>query len=49
MAISNKLILILGGMSADYEPSRKVWQLDVTLAKFYDKSDMKYERLFEGG
>ena len=49
VATNNKCIIIIGGMSADYEPSRKNWQLDLTLAKFKDLNDMKYERLFEGG
>ena len=49
VATDSKHIYILGGMSADYEPSSKVWQLDVPLAKFKDKNPMKYERLVEGG
>ena len=36
-------------MSADFEPSNKVWSLDLTLAKFTPKAPMKCERLMNGG
>ena len=39
----------MGGMSADYEPTNKVYHLDLTFSKFVNKKDMKFERLFEGG
>ena len=32
--LSNKNVLIIGGMSADFEAQRKVYNLDLTLAKF---------------
>lgn len=49
VALGSKHILIIGGMSADFEPSGKVWQLDLAVAKFTPKRSMKYERLIDGG
>ena len=42
-------ILIMGGMSADFEPLADMYQLDLTVAKFVKKRQMKYARLNEGG
>jgi N-acetylneuraminic acid mutarotase len=47
--VGEKQILLMGGMSADYEPTNKVYHLDLNFSKFVNKKDMKYERLFEGG
>lgn len=47
--LGGKSILIMGGMSADYEPNSNVYQLDLNLSKFLNKRPMKFERLFEGG
>ena len=45
----NKTILIFGGMSADFEPTNKMYKLDLTMATFTKKMPMRYERVFEGG
>ena len=39
-AISSKVILIMGVMSADFEPQRKNFSLDLPLAKFMEKRPM---------
>ena len=44
-----KQILILGGMTADYEPQTGVFNLDVSAAKFIKKASMRNERLLETG
>lgn len=44
-----KNILIMGGMSADFEPTNQVWRLDLTMATFTKRNPMRYERLIEGG
>ena len=47
--IDKRNILILGGMSSDYEPTDTVYNLDVTSAKFIKKAPMRAERLMDGG
>lgn len=49
MALDKRNILIMGGMSGDFEPSSKVFNLDVHAAKFIKKASMRYERVIEGG
>ena len=48
-AISSKLILIVGGMSADFEPQKYTYVLDLNLAKFMPKSTMNFGRMLDGG
>lgn len=47
--VDQKGILILGGMSADFEPTNQVWRLDLMMATFTRKAPMRYDRLIEGG
>ena len=42
-------VFILGGMSADYDPTSNVYSLDITSAKFTKKAPMRAERLMDGG
>lgn len=49
VAIDKRSILLLGGMSADYEPTAMVNLLDVVSAKFTKKASMRTERLMDGG
>ena len=36
-------------MSADFEPQRKVYLLDIPNAKFTQRRDMQFERMVDGG
>lgn len=48
-ANSSKEIYLFGGMSADFEPTNKVYKLDLSLATFTQRMPMRFERIFEGG
>jgi len=49
IAIDKRNILILGGMSKDYEPMASVINIDVTTAKFTKKVPLKSSKLMDGG
>ncbi|CDW72222.1 kelch motif family protein [Stylonychia lemnae] len=49
IAYDKKNILIMGGMTADYEPQSSVYNLDINSAKFIKKASMRNERLLDGG
>ena len=49
ISLDKRNILIMGGMSADFEPTSAVYNLDVISAKFIKKASMRHERLMDGG
>lgn len=49
VSIDKRNILIMGGMSNDYDPVASVINLDVATAKFTKKAPMKQPKLMDGG
>ena len=45
VVVDNKSILICGGMSADFEPTRTTYSLDLATVKWIKKSPMTHARL----
>ena len=49
VVVDNKSILICGGMSSDFEPTRTVYSLDLATIKWRKKSAMTHARLTSSG
>lgn len=49
IAIDKRNILIMGGMSSDFDPTSVVMNLDVNTAKFSKKAPMRTAKLMNGG
>ncbi|TNV72831.1 hypothetical protein FGO68_gene4104 [Halteria grandinella] len=49
VATDKRNILIMGGMSTDYDPVASVINLDIQTAKFTKKAPMKQPKLMDGG
>ena len=47
IALDKRNILIMGGLSGDYEPSSKVFNLDIHSAKFVKRASMRCEDLYK--